>query len=188
MNKFSLLFIAFVIFGGIVANDATVKSVDQAPQAHHGTEMPLAQNVEVSPTKIEEKVAAQVTAKKAEETSAAGQGNVVSTPAPVKKDTESTVDQIKVLFAAGLVKAQEIGAVVRHYLLGDILTNWLVSKKYIANANAELLTSYGTPRLLVNYAFAAALVAGTYYTYQALTADERDQDDFLLDLDEEDFE
>jgi hypothetical protein len=183
MNKFSLLLMSLVIVGSVVTGETgAIASAGQVSQAEstEGSSDPKADAKMENPV-VENASNSTVTVNQATPVPTLIEGDKESLPG-------SKLDAIKAFFAHGLIKVQDGASFAKYYLFGDFLTKYLVNKEYIADANKALLTSYVTPKLLVNYVAVVALFNVVYFGYRALASSNQDQDDFMLEDEDEDLD
>lgn len=195
MNKFSLLFIAFVFFGGIIASNTSDAQKQEAPVITSASTVPAqAAASDAQKQEAPKVVPVQTAASDAQkqEVPVITSASAVPAPAPVEQDKEalsvSTVDKLKLLLGGCLFYIKQAGSTAKYYILGDVLTDWFAKKGYIATPDAGLINAYingVTPRRIVNYVALIALVNAAYFGYKAFTKDQ-DQDDFCLDDEDED--
>lgn len=188
MNKFSLLFMAFIFVGAVAASDAGDVQKQEAPkvdQTQVAGEQAKAPQAPASD-------AAAVVQKKEQEAPVVTSASTVPAPAPVEQDKEglsvSMVNKLKLFLSGCLFNIKQAGSIAKYYILGDVLTDFLAKKGYIATPDTGLINTYingVTPRRLVNFLAIVALVNAAYYGYEFLSKDQ-DQDDFILDEEDED--
>ena len=188
MNKFSLLFIAFVFFGGIIADNPGDAQKQEAPVVTSASTVP-AEAVGEQASAPSSDAAAVVQKQEAPVVTSA---STVPAPAPVEQDKEalsvSKVDKLKLFLGGCLFYIKQAGSTAKYYILGDVLTDWFAKKGYIATPDAGLINAYingVTPRRIVNYVALIALVNAAYFGYKAFAKDQN-QDDFCLDDEDED--
>lgn len=190
MNKFSLLFIAFVFFGGIIASNTGDVQKQEAPVVTSASTVP-AQAVGEQASAPSSDPAVVFKKKEPLVDSSVDSSFTVPAPAPVEQDKEalsvSKVDKLKLFLGGCLFYIKQAGSTAKYYILGDVLTDWFAKKGYIATPDAGLINAYingVTPRRIVNYVALIALVNAAYFGYKAFAKDQN-QDDFCLDDEDE---